>query len=116
MRVRSQADADLNEIIVRAVLRREPTVDFRTATAANFSSLSDPQILLQAASVGRVLVTHDRKTIPAHFGKFITHQQSPGVIIVPQSLSVHHAADDLILIWTASEAEEWINRIFSLPV
>ena len=34
MKVRFQADADLNEIIVEALLRREPSIDFCTATAA----------------------------------------------------------------------------------
>jgi hypothetical protein len=34
MKPRFQADADLNEIIVSALLRREPTIDFQTATAA----------------------------------------------------------------------------------
>ena len=34
MKVRFQADADLNEIIVTALLRREPSIDFQTATAA----------------------------------------------------------------------------------
>jgi hypothetical protein len=29
MKVQLQADADLNEIIVKAVLRREPGIDFR---------------------------------------------------------------------------------------
>jgi hypothetical protein len=31
MRVRFQADADLNLVILHAVVRREPAVDFRTA-------------------------------------------------------------------------------------
>lgn len=35
MKVRFQADADLNQILVRALIRREPTLDFQTADAAN---------------------------------------------------------------------------------
>lgn len=33
MSVRFQADADLNQIIVRATLRLEPGIDFQTARA-----------------------------------------------------------------------------------
>ena len=33
MKLRFQADADLNEDIVKGVLRREPGIDFRTATS-----------------------------------------------------------------------------------
>ena len=116
MKLRFQADADLNQIIVRAVLRREPTIDFQNAHDAKLVGVEDPEVLSRAAKAGRILVTHDSKTIPTHFGQFITKHQSPGVIIVPQSLPGHLAADDLILIWSASEAEEWLNRIYYLPI
>lgn len=116
MKVRFQADADLNQIIVRATLRRESTIDFQTAQAAKLSGLEDEEVLALAAKGGRLLVTHDRKTIPHHFAEFITSQTSPGVLIVPQKLPVANVVEDLILIWAASEAEEWINRIRSLPL
>lgn len=41
MKVRFQADADLNHVIVKATLRREPGVDFQTAQVANLVGLSD---------------------------------------------------------------------------
>jgi hypothetical protein len=116
MKVRLQADADFNEIIVRAVLRREPTVDFRTAPAAQLAGLDDPAVLQLAAEAGRLLVTHDRKSMPDHFAEFVLTQTSAGVVVIPQKLAVSRAADDLILIWTATEAEEWINRIYGLPL
>ena len=37
MPIRFQADADLNQIIVSAVLRRVPAIDFRTGTAAGLA-------------------------------------------------------------------------------
>jgi hypothetical protein len=60
-------------------------------------------------------VTHDRKTMPVEFGKFITTKTSTGVIIISQNLSISDAIESLILIWEASEAEEWINQIMSIP-
>lgn len=33
MKVRFQADADFNQIIVKVILRREPSVDFQIAAA-----------------------------------------------------------------------------------
>jgi hypothetical protein len=42
MSVRFQADADLNHIIVKATLRREPRIDFQTAHAAGLLGLRDP--------------------------------------------------------------------------
>ena len=61
MKIRFQADADLNEDIVTGVLRREPRVDFRTAAAARLRSLSDSEVLTLAAREGRILVSHDRR-------------------------------------------------------
>lgn len=116
MRIRFQADADLNQIIVKAVLRREPSVDFQTALAASLVGLDDKEVLALAAKTGRVLVTHDRKTMPKHFAEFIINETSGGIIIIPQKLTIRSAVDDLMLIWVATEAEEWVNRILSLPL
>jgi uncharacterized protein with PIN domain len=116
MKVRFQADADLNQILLKATLRREPGIDFQTAHAARLVALSDEQVLTIASAEGRVLVTHDRKTMPKHFAEFIAKQASAGVIVVPQKLACRTAAEDLVLIWGASELEEWINRIQTLPL
>jgi len=62
------------------------------------------------------LVTHDQSTMPRHFGEFVRSQRCPGLIVVPQDLPLRQVVDDLILIWTATEAEEWINRIAFLPI
>ena len=64
MPVRFQADADLNQIIVSAILRRVPALDFRTATAAGLAHLKDLEVLTLAARDGRILVTHDQTTMP----------------------------------------------------
>lgn len=116
MKVRFQADADLNQIIVKATLRREPIIDFQTAQAVKLSGLDDEDVLAIAAEEGRLLVTHDRKTIPRYSAEFIKSQVSPGVLIVPQKLPVAKVVEDLILVWVASEAEEWINRMHFLPL
>jgi CRISPR/Cas system-associated protein Cas10 (large subunit of type III CRISPR-Cas system) len=54
--------------------------------------------------------------MPKHFAEFIGRTTSYGVIIIPQKLPVRAAIEDLLLIWTASEAEEWHNRIQVLPL
>ena len=111
-----QADADLNQVIVSAVVRRVRAIDFRTASSAGLAGLSDQEVLALAARDGRVLVTHDQATMPRHFGQFVQTGKSPGAIIVPQYLPVREAADDLILLWTAMEPEDVVNRIVYLPI
>ena len=116
MKIRFQADADLKEVIIQALLRLEPTIDFRSAHKANLTGLDDDKVLTVAADEGRVLVTHDRKTMPYHFAQFIDGRTSPGVIVVPQDMSVTAAVDELLLIWAAGEVIEWANRICYLPL
>lgn len=38
------------------------------------------------------------------------------MIVVPQSLAIPAAAEDLTLIWAATTPEEWANRILYLPL
>jgi predicted nuclease of predicted toxin-antitoxin system len=43
-----------------------------SANEANLEGLSDPEVLALAAELNRILVTHDRQTMPRHFGEFLT--------------------------------------------
>ncbi len=67
MPVRFLADADLDVRILLGVKRRQPGVDFQLAAEARLWKLPDPEVLRIAASAGRILVTHDRRTMPVHF-------------------------------------------------
>lgn len=116
MKIRFQADADLNQIIVKATLRLEPGIDFQTSHAADLAGLDDPEVLKLTAEQGRILVSHDRKTMPTHFGQFILSENSPGMLIVSQKLPISQVAEELLLIWLASEPEDWVNRLRSLPL
>jgi Domain of unknown function (DUF5615) len=116
MKIRFQADADLNEEIVLGVIRREPGIDFKAATEAGLRGLPDSDVLARAAQENRILVSHDRRTMPAHFATFIQNHVSPGVFLIAQSLSVRTAIDELLLLWACSESEEWTNRIVDLPL
>lgn len=69
-----------------------------------------------AAQQGRILVTHDRKTMPTYFAEFIASNQSAGVLIVSKKLAIEIVVNELVLIWSASNAEEWINSIAKIPL
>jgi len=79
--------------------------------------MNDPEVLALAAGGQRVLVSHDVGTMPAHFRAFKdTGNHSCGVFLIPQSLDVGTAIDELLLIWLASEASEWNGRLVWLPL
>lgn len=115
MRVRFQADADLDARIIRGLKRKQPEIDFQTAQEAGLRGVADPAVLRAAADSGRILVTHDRRTMPSHFAQFIAGRTSAGVIVVPKDIPVG-VVEELLLIWAASQAEEWHNRLFWIPL
>ena len=116
MKPRFQADADFNQKIIAGLRRREPALDFQTALKGNVIGRPDHEVLLLAARAGRILVTHDRRSMPGHFARFIQKQASPGLLIVEQDLDLATAIDDLLLVWAASSSEEWENKIGFVPI
>ena len=114
--VQFQADADLNQAIVTGVIRRRPNINFQTATEADLEGLKDSEVLALSARQQRILVTHDRRTMPAEFAEFIVGNQSSGVLIVSRKTALETVIEELILIWSVSTTEEWINRIAKIPL
>jgi len=116
MRPRFQADADFNHKVVLGLRRRNTAIDFQDAKAGDVIGVSDLNVLSIAARLGRILVSHDRSTMPAHFAQFLTTRPSPGLIIVVQDLDIGRSIEELLLIWTATDIDEWQNKIGYVPI
>ena len=58
------ADENFDGDIVRGLLRRTPDLDLVRVQDAGMSETPDPAILARAADEDRILLTHDRNTIP----------------------------------------------------
>jgi Domain of unknown function (DUF5615) len=116
MTPRFQADADFNQKIVLALRRREPAMDFMDARHGGVIGMSDSEVLRISADSGRILVSHDRRTMPAHLVRFLQTHSSPGLIIVEQDLDLRATVEDLLLIWAATDAEEWRDQIGYVPL
>lgn len=54
--------------------------------------------------------------MPMHFAAFMQSNTSPGVFIIGQNVSVRTAIDELLLIWSCSECEEWTNLLVDIPL
>jgi hypothetical protein len=63
----------------------------------------DPDVLDFAASEGRILVTHDRRTMIEHFRNHLEQGKStPGVFLVSQFADISAVAKTLVISWSAS--------------
>lgn len=113
-------DADFNLHIVAGLRRRQPGIDLLTAHQLNLRTLPDPRLLETAKGLDRILLTHDRKTMPRHFRDYLAAlpagEHSPGVMWLHQSLSIGTAIDAILLISACSTHEEWRDQFVYLPL
>jgi len=116
-RVKYLFDEDLNGRIVRGVRRRLFDLDSGTVQEADLSEASDPAVLDWAASQGRVVITHDHRTMrPCAEDRLKAGLPMTGLILVRQAAALGQVIDDLVLIAEATTAEEWNGTIVFLPL
>ncbi len=110
-------DHDFNEDVLEGLLRLVPELDYVTARALGMSAAHDTDLLIRAAAENRILVTHDRKTMPGHVRAVIeAGHDIAGVFIVPQLLPIAHAINDLHILVVCSTMDEWQNIVRHLPL
>lgn len=116
-RPRFLADEDLRNSIIAAVCRLEPTIDFLTVVQAGRSGAPDPEVLAFADTEQRIVVSHDLSTMKAAAEeRMALGNTMSGLFLVPKSKSRRSVAESLLLVWAASEAEEWRDQIIFLPM
>jgi hypothetical protein len=110
-------DNDLRESIVVGVRRREPTVTFTRVRQHGMRTASDEAILAFAAERGLIVVTQDVNTMTAEAYRRISRQlPMAGLAVAREEVPVGPAIESLLMIWAASEAEEWRDRVEYLPL
>ena len=116
-RPRFLADHDLNEHIVHGVLRREPAIEFIRARDVGLHEHSDADMLAYAVTHQLIVVSHDVNTMTAEaYVRIRAGAPVAGLLLIKQSDPVGRVIDDLILIWSTSEVEEWQNAVSFLPL
>jgi len=81
--LRLGADENFNNDIIRGLLRRTPTVDIVRVQDTVLLGADDPTVLDWAAREGRVLLTHDVRTmIDYAYARVIAGQAMLGVVVV----------------------------------
>ena len=116
-RPRLLADHDLNEHILDGVRRREPAIEIVRARGVGLADRTDPEVLAFAAAHGLLVVSHDVNTMPAQaFARIASGQPLTGLLMVRQTQPLGPVIDSLVLIWSASEAEEWHDQVRFLPL
>jgi predicted nuclease of predicted toxin-antitoxin system len=96
--IRLLADHDFNERILEGLARREPTIDVLRVRDIGLSAAADPVILEWAAAERRVILTHDRQTMPGFvYARVAAGEPMPGVFLVDKRLPLGEAIDEILL-------------------
>jgi hypothetical protein len=91
-------------------------MDFLSAHEARLEGVPDSGVLAFATDQNRILVTSDLRTMPRHFGDFLeANGQCAGVFLVKQRAPLADVIEALVLVWAASDADEWKNRVVEIP-
>jgi len=115
--IRLLTDEGFDHNILRGLIRRVPHLDFVLVHDVGLTSQPDPVLLKWAASNHRSILTQDIKTmIP--YAEQLMRQGQPmgGLIVVPQSLGIGRAIDDLELVVECYSESEMRDRIKRLPL
>jgi hypothetical protein len=76
----------------------------------------DPDILVWCEENDFLLVTNNRASMPVHLKNHLSNgRHVPGIFILNIKMTIAETADELILIWGASEAEEYRDQLQYLP-
>jgi hypothetical protein len=85
--------------------------------AVGLGSVDDAVILAWAASQERILLTHDRRTMPEFaFARVRSGQPMSGVFVIDDQLSIGQAIAELQLVVTCSEQSEWNDLVTFFPL
>ena len=115
--LRFAADENFNNDIVWGLLRRQPGLDVVRVQDVGLSGADDPTVLAWAASSGRLLLTHDVKTITRYaYERVARGEAMPGVVEVSRLVPTGLAIEDLLLLTAASADGEWEGQVLYLPL
>lgn len=110
-------DENFNHHILRGLKLRVPDLDYVVAQAVGLKGLPDPQVLQWAAENGRILVTHDLKTIPRYaYQRVIAGEAMPGVIALSDALPIGDAIAELVTLIECSTPDDWLAQVVNLPL
>lgn len=111
------ADENFNGKIVRGLLRRNPDLDIVRVQDTEIYQAADAVVLEWTAVEGRILLTHDIRTISRHaLERINAGLPMPGVFQAEQSASVGQLIEDILLLAECSLEDEWEGQIQYLPL
>ena len=115
--LRLLSDENFNGAITQGLRLRRPGLELVRVQDVGLEGADDPDVLSWAAEDGRILLTHDRATMPD-----FAHERSKSgrpkscVFVVNDRLPTRFAIEESLLIESCSEQAEWHGLVVYLPL
>ena len=115
--MRFLADENFDNDILRGVLGKTDDFDVIRVQDTDVYQAPDPLVLAWAAQENRILLTRDLSTMPDYaYQRIAAGLSMPGMFVVNDQTPIGQVIADLLTINGASDAAEWENLVFYLPL
>jgi len=112
-------DEHVNPRLRKAIKRSAPDIVVWRVGDPSAPPLSAPdqEILIWCEERGFSLVTNNRESMPVHLRYHLAAgRHTPGIFTLNPNMTIGETAEELVLIWGASEAEEYVDQLNYLPL
>ncbi|MBE9110882.1 DUF5615 family PIN-like protein [Nodosilinea sp. LEGE 07298] len=111
------SDENFNGDIVRGLFLRDPSLDLIRVQDIGLRTVDDAEILAWAAVNERILLTHDRATMPDFaYARLTKAEPMAGMFVVNDRMPMRQAIDELLLLIDYSDQAEWKDIVLYLPL
>jgi len=111
-------DEHIAPAIQQQLRQRDPAIEILIIGDNNAPARGtlDPGILLWIEQNGYILVTRDRNSMQLHLvNHYATDRHIPGILWLRSSAQFGEIIETLFMIWFASNADEYVDCMFSIP-
>lgn len=111
------SDENFNGDVLRGLRLRIDELDILRVQDVTLAGQDDSVVLDWAAANGRLVLTHDRATMPDHaFRRVSRGDFMPGLIVVSDRLPTSLIISELLIIAECGEPADFANRVWYLPL
>ena len=111
------ADENFNGAIVDGLRLRDPGLDVVRVQDVGLRTRPDHEVLEWAAGAGRILLTHDYKTVPPEaYDRIACGDSMPGVFMVPDHMGIRQAIDEILIAVGAGLPDEYRDTVKYFPL
>ncbi len=115
--LRLLSDENFKGDIIRGLFLYQPDLDLVRVQDVGLQEADDPTILAWAANNNRIVVTHDRATMPDFaYQRLERNEAMTGLFVVNDRIAIRDAIDELLLLNDCTEQEEWKGIVLYLPL